>query len=333
MYKYLLFFLIGFCGFAQNDSIKLKNNDLIVGEVKSLKTGVLIVKTSYSDKDFQIEFEKVTSLNLHHPYTINLSGGKRIYGTIKSTEPSMLIITDEKGNTIEAKIEDLVVLQEIDEMFWSRFSASVDLGYNFTKTNNAQQFTAGVKLGYLSNLWNFKFKIDALRSAQDDTENIERLEGSIESQRLLYNQWFLLANVSYLSNTEQGLKGRTSPKVGAGKYLVSTSKMNLGVSAGYNYNIENYYDTTLNKESSELFLSSNLNMFGVKDFDFTTGFSVYPSLSESKRIRLDYNLDLKYDLPLDFYIKAGLTVNYDNQPAIAGNETDYYFISGFGWEL
>ena len=64
-----------------------------------------------------------------------------------------------------------------------------------------------------------------------------------------------------------------------------------------------------------------------------TGIDFYSSLSEKKRIRTDYDITLKYDLPLDFYIKLGFTLNYDNQPAIAGNKHDYIFTSGFGWEF
>ena len=38
---------------AQKDSIKLRNNDLLVGEIKTLTKSVLTFKTSYSDKDFK----------------------------------------------------------------------------------------------------------------------------------------------------------------------------------------------------------------------------------------------------------------------------------------
>jgi hypothetical protein len=45
------------------------------------------------------------------------------------------------------------------------------------------------------------------------------------------------------------------------------------------------------------------------------------------------SLDIKYDLPLDFYIRNGLSLNFDNQPAVLGNELDYVWNLGFGWEL
>jgi hypothetical protein len=41
----------------------------------------------------------------------------------------------------------------------------------------------------------------------------------------------------------------------------------------------------------------------------------------------------KYDIPWDFYVKLGITVNYDNQPAIEGTQYDYILKTGFGWEF
>ena len=48
---------------------------------------------------------------------------------------------------------------------------------------------------------------------------------------------------------------------------------------------------------------------------------------------IDFDFTLKYDLPLDFYVKGTLNLNYDNQPAVKGNDLDYVFTTGFGWEL
>ena len=61
--------------------------------------------------------------------------------------------------------------------------------------------------------------------------------------------------------------------------------------------------------------------------------SVFKSITEGGRTRADYKLDLKYDLPLDFYIGLGFTLNYDNQPVEGASESDYVFQTSFGWEL
>jgi len=73
-------------------------------------------------------------------------------------------------------------------------------------------------------------------------------------------------------------------------------------------------------------------MFDIGDLSLLTNLNAYPSITETGRWRVDYKIDTKYDLPLDFYIKINLTMNYDNRPAEAGRELDYVFTTGFGWE-
>ena len=58
----------------------------------------------------------------------------------------------------------------------------------------------------------------------------------------------------------------------------------------------------------------------------------YPSITDPGRLRTDSNLDLKYELPMDFYINLGISFNYDNRPAEGASEIDYVFYTGFGWE-
>ena len=82
----------------------------------------------------------------------------------------------------------------------------------------------------------------------------------------------------------------------------------------------------------EAYFGSELNMYDIGDLNLLTKASIYPSLTESGRWRVDFVFDAKYDLPLDFYIKLGINLNYDNQPVEGGSETDYVFQTGFGWE-
>lgn len=74
-------------------------------------------------------------------------------------------------------------------------------------------------------------------------------------------------------------------------------------------------------------------MFNFENIDLTTCADCYPSSSEKGRFRTDYNSTLKYDLPIDFHIKSGFFLNYDNQSAISGNDLDNVFSSGFGWKI
>lgn len=335
MNKYLiiLILLISSALLAQNDTIQLKNNDVLAGEVKSLSSGVLILKTSYSDKDFRIEFNKVKELIIQRKCLIFLTDERRRFGHIKTDKEGLVIVTLEDNSVESYKLEEIISLREIDDKFWSRIKGSVDFGYNFTKSNNNSQFTINGTLNYIDKLWRFGSDISLLNSKQDDAENTKRTDADLQIIRILSSKWYLLGDVSFLSNTEQALNGRLSPSMGFGRFLISSNKLYLGLSLGLTYNIENYVDTSLNKTSSEAVLAANFNMFDFEDITLTTSIDFYTGLSEKGRFRSDYDITLKYDLPLDFYIKLGFTLNYDNQPAIVGNDFDYIFNSGFGWDF
>jgi len=335
MNKFLFFFilLLGFSGFAQKDSLKLKNNDIIVGEIKSLTNGVITMKTSYSDKDFKIEYIEVKEIFLNQTFLIYLVGGSHYLGKVRSVKPEIILLESEGVITFETKIQNLISLKPIDTKFWSRFTANIDLGFNVTKANNFNQLTLGSGLEYSGEKWNFDAGYSTLLSNQDNVDEIKRVEWNIETKRLIRKERYALLELSFLSNTEQALKGRVITRGGFGKFFINSNRLYLGVNIGINYNIETYYDESLDKNSTEVFIAPEFNMFEFGDFRLKTGFTSFLSLSESKRFRLDYSLDLKYDLPLDFYIKFDFSLNYDNQPAIEGNDIDYIFNSGFGWEL
>lgn len=103
---------------------------------------------------------------------------------------------------------------------------------------------------------------------------------------------------------------------------------------GAAWNNETYTDPTIpNRSDAEANFGTELNLFDIGDFRFLTSLSVYKSITDGGRRRADFKIDLKYDLPLDFYIGLGYTLNYDNQPVEGASESDYVFQTSFGWEL
>ena len=335
LYKYLFAFFLVFSLTieAQNDTIRLKDNTSLTGEIKSLSTGILTMETAFSDKDFKIEFNKVEEIIISRKCIISLTNSRRYYSNIKSETPGTFTLFFEDGTSTQFKMDEMTGLIEVNEKFWKRLKFGLDLGYNFTKANINAQFTISSNFNFVGEKWLLKGYINVLNSSQDSVKNVKRTDAMIEAIRPLQNKWYMLSDVSFLSNTEQALKGRVSPSLGLGRFIKSTNKLYFGLSLGATYNIENYEDATLNKTSSEAFLSSSFNMYDFKDFDLKTGIKFYAGLSEKGRIRSDYDITIKYDLPWDFYIKTEFTLNYDNQPAVSGTELDYIFTSGFGYKF
>lgn len=327
-----LFFLFCIGLYAQNDTLYFKNKEVMVGKVKSMSNNILIAETKYSDQDFKIEFDKVVRLILVHNYSIYLVDGSSFYGTLKSRKDNEVTIT--YGDTIQdVLVSKIVSLNKIENGFWKHFTGSFDFGYNFAKTNNSKQLTFALQLNYISEKWIHTVKYDALNTVQDDVEDIERVDWELDTKKYYRDNWFFNSNFSFLSNTSQSIKGRFSPSLGMGNYLVRNNKLYFLVGAGLTYNIEKYFDSTINKNSFELVFSTQFKMFNYKDIDINTSVLMFPSLSEKGRFRTDIDFSFKYDLPLDFYIKSSISANYDNQPFEDTEKLDYVFSTGFGWKL
>lgn len=330
---FILCVLIGTFAFAQRDTLRFQNDDIMVGEVKNLSAGVLTVKTKYSKEDFIIKFNRVKSMTMEKKCIVTLTQGRTLFGYVNSAEEGTISITENDGNVIQVPINQITALQEVSDNFLSRFRGNIDIGANLTKANNNRQLNTALRISYSGEKWLIDGSLDILISAQDSVAETSRTDASLESLRLLKDNYFIIADISFLQNTAQALDARISPSLGVGKFVVNTNRMYVGLSTGLNYNIERFVDSSNDRQSAEAFFAAGLNMFDFEKIDINSNLRLLPSLSEKNRFRVDYNFKIKYKIIKDFYISAGLTINYDNQPANLAEEFDYVVNTGFGWKF
>lgn len=117
-----------------------------------------------------------------------------------------------------------------------------------------------------------------------------------------------------------------------GNYIVRTNTAYWGVLLGFNRNIEDYYDDIADRYSWEGYFGTRLDLFKIGGLKLYLNAMAYPNLSEIGRWRFDGNLNLRYSLPLDFYLKIEFIMNYDNRPVEGAGSMDYVSKFGFGWK-
>ncbi|PNQ73780.1 hypothetical protein C1T31_05450 [Hanstruepera neustonica] len=319
---------------AQNDTIVLKNNDKLVGEIKSMDRGVVTIETDYSDSDFTITWIDIISIKSKQTYLMTLSDGTRINSSMYTQQGDSAVVTLKGYNDSTVKIKDIVYINPVKNKFISRIKASVSVGYNITKSNNLSQLSINSNLSYTAYKWVLNGSYNSVRSNQDNTEATSRTDATLGLKYFMKRDWFYSLSGDFLSNDEQKLKLRSTVKSGLGKYIIHSNKLYFGGGFGLAWNNESFTDVNnTNRNSLEAYGGLALDIFDVKDFSLNTNVTFYPSLTEGGRYRLDYTLNLKYDLPLDFFIKLGLTYNYDSKPVEGASVSDYVFQSTFGWEF
>ncbi|WP_250433921.1 DUF481 domain-containing protein [Hanstruepera flava] len=330
----LLFIVTPLTLWSQNDTIVLKNKDKLVGEIKSMDRGIVTIETDYSDSDFTITWVDIMSIKSKQTYLMTLSNGTRINSSMYTKEGDSAVVTLKGYNNEKVRIKDIVYINPVKKKFLSRIVASVSLGYNITKSNNLSQLSINSNLSYTAYKWKLYGSYNQVRSNQDSVAATDRMDASAGLKYFMKNDWFYSFSGDFLSNDEQKLQLRSTVKSGLGKYVIHSNKMYFGGGFGLAFNNEKFTDVSnTNRNSLEAYLGLALDVFDVKDFNLTTDITFYPSLTQGGRYRVDYDLNLKYDLPLDFFIKLGLTYNYDSKPVEGASVSDYVFQSTFGWEF
>lgn len=309
-----------------------KNHDVIVGELKSMEQGIAVVSTDYSDTDFKISWKEVRQFRSTTAFFITTSDELRYFGTLHSPVDGRVHIRMAGGEIVDCAIDDVVYLRPVEATFLGRLSATIEAGVGLAQANSLRQFSTRSSLGYRTEEWLGKVSLSSLNSTQDNAEPIHRTEGTLSYTRILPGRYYAIATISALTNTEQKLDLRQNVQLALGMYIFRTIDGHLGAEIGVNSNVERYSSETGDRSSWEGLLGTAFDVYGAGDLRLLATVFCYPSITEKGRWRVDANADLKYDLPLDFYIKLGGSLNYDNRPASGASETDYVADITFGWE-
>lgn len=329
----LLLFLLGSLRLsAQTDTLEFINGNVMMGEVKKMDKGVMVAETEYSDTDFHIEWDKVTAIRTQSQFLITITGGKKYYGRLYSLPDSAVQILTMPFEPVMVDIQDIVYLESYDDKFKDRFSASIDVGFDLARARNLRKLNSTIRLGYHAEKWSSNASLDVLRSTQDESEDIQRTEAHLSFRYVLPERWYAIGSLSELSNTEQNLISRVNAQAGMGRFLIRSRKLYWGTKLGINRNYELYSNETEDRQSWEGYFGTELILYNLGDLDLLFTLMVYPSITEGGRWRANEKLEVKYDLPLDLYLKLGLSMDYDNQPAEDAQTLDYLLQLGFGWE-
>ncbi|MGB5243636.1 MAG: DUF481 domain-containing protein [Lutimonas sp.] len=337
MIKKLTFFVIFLFSalvFAQKDTIRLRDDGILVGEIKELKQSILSFKTSYSKKDFQIKWHEITEIRSNRYFIVELVNGTRMSTTVNSVSTNPGKVDLFAGmNSFEEDIGNIIYLDPIGKNLLSRLSLAIDFGVTVTKANNLRQLTTNFSGNYAADKWSSSTYLNMVFSRQDGIDDVRRIDGNIDFLYFLPKEWFAAVEADYLGNDEQLLRLRSTYKLGGGYFFVKTNEMYFGTGTGIAYTTESYTDNSPTKQSSEAYLGLGFNKYDIGDFSMMTNATYYYSLTEKDRSRLDMSLNLKYDLPYDFYIKMSYTYNFDSKPTEGASKSDYVAQTSFGWEL
>jgi hypothetical protein len=319
----VLLMLLALPAFAKyDDVIFLKNGDRLSGDVKELSQDMLRYKTD-SMGTLYVRWEDIQSIETEKFLRIELKSGRRLVGTLaRADAPEQLVIATRKQN--ERRYFDEVVAfvpLKLQRDWIDRIEGGVKFGLNGTKGSNTVQWNLGANALYRGEDWEISSRWDSIVTNRSDDTSTERINFINSYRKLLTNRWFWTALLGYERNDELGIDNRYSGGGGVGRFLIRSNSFELLFSSGLIASREFRIDEV--NTQLDAYLSGSIAWFRHRfpKTNIRTEVSVLPSLTESGRVRSNWDISVAREIIEDLNLDLSVYYTTDNQaPSEAGKD-------------
>ena len=330
---------------ANTDVVVFVNGDRLTGEIKTLDRGKLRFKTDATDT-ISIEWDDVAFLSSDQNIQVETYDGRRYLGRLKLS-PALKTINVQVGSEImDLNASHVVQMEPIEEKRLDRIDGDVTAGYNFTKASAVEQLQLGLNLEYRTEIRVYSLTMSTTITAADvtgeDHESSQRNILNLDYKRLWPNRWLVSGLLQGERNDELGLDLRTSAGGGGGRILRQSNHSRLLLESGLMVSHENLAPgddgaTDADENNSlEAYVSMDWDWYRYDspELDLSTSLEIIPSLTESGRVRGEFDIALKWEIIHDLFWEISLYNSYDNKPVVDGASTsDYGITTSVGYDF
>jgi hypothetical protein len=321
----------------KTDILVLTNGDRLTGEVKSLGQGLLSFNTDATGT-IEVEWLYVASLQTKQFLEVELTSGARYLGQAPAggSAGSIRIAADAEDPGREVPLVEVVRIATIDRgRIWERLDGYVTGGYDYTKASGVQHltFSAGVSTRTAIRSWSLDGSGTTTR--QSDEPDTTRYEIDGGHRRFLANRRFVSSFAMLERNDELGVNLRTTLGSAYGTYFRQTQVDEWYGAAGLAVNREDFA-TQPTGESVEAVLTTGYTYFRFRDPEANVDarLTVFPSLTDSGRVRSEGRVRARYELVSDLFFELSLYGSFDSDPdEEANSNSDYGITTSLGYSF
>jgi hypothetical protein len=319
------------------DVLILRNGDRLTGEIRGLTRGDLSFNTDATGT-IQVEWIYVAELTGSETFDIELANGVRFLGFLRAPdETGQLLIDVGRAEPVTIPFARVVSMTEIESTFRERLDMDLDFGYDFTKSSDVEILTLGFDMAYRTEVGISAMRFDTKRTDRGENGGlVDQASLDFDYMRLLDDRWLATGLVGFTSNSELEIDLRTTVGGGGGRIFSQSGQHRIAWLAGLTRIQEQIVDTDETTESTEGFGTLLIDWFPTEgnDFDLSSRWTVFPSLSQSGRYRSEFDLDLEWEIFDD--ITWGLSFYHDfdsASPSTGEASVDYGIVTTFGLEF
>lgn len=319
-------------GKAKTDVITLYNGDRITGEIKSLESGILKLSTDAMGT-VRIEWADVARLESDYFYEIRLSDGARHLGSIETPELSGQVTLLDLDGEHDTDSLNVVSIRPIEKTLVDRLDIYFSAGYSYNRASSVSQTSLNTTIGYE----NEKSRNTLTgRATTTDSDTETTTSSRVDLDRAVWTRYsnvFRSVFSNYETNDELGLDHRVGVGAGLGRIFSQSQRSRLAGVAGLQLITEESKNEG-SDQNLEIYLSSRFLAWRLDspELDLDFGLNLYPSVTDSGRLRGSSDLRLRWELFEDLFFDITAYGSYDNR-ADSSSGVDYGVTTGLGWEF
>ena len=313
---------------AHTDVVTFKNGDKLTGEVKTLNRGQLTFKNNPVGTIF-IQWDEIAYISVDQDIQVETQNGARYFGRILLGDDESQVVVDRASGPETLDAANVISMNPINQHGLRDIDLDVSLGYNFTKASNITQFSFDIDAQYRTRQRILFAELSSSLSDSTGNEANQRNLLNLNYTRLRSNRWLNDGGISFEHNDELEINLRTSISAGLGRILVQSDHSNFVLTGGLKATRENINLQAEDVDSLESYgkLSWEWFRYDTPELDWSTNLEIIPSLTESGRVRGEFDATLKWEIVADLYWRLSYFLSYDNQPQSSTDVSDDYGVT------
>jgi hypothetical protein len=335
---FVLFFpAAGLHAAPKTDIVVFRNGDRLTGEIKGLEKGRLELSTNAAGT-VDIEWEDIASIETKQYLDVETSSGRRYFGRVpKDEQPgTMLVIVEGEPQGQSLAMADVIRIAPIDQgSLIKRLDGYVTVGFNYTKANNETQFNLSGGISSRDRVREWSLDGSTTVNTQSDNETTSMYDVTLGNKRFLEDRWFAQTFATVQGNQELGLDIREVLGAGIGRYFAQDLHQEWSAFAGLAATRENFRSQSM-QNSLEGVLATQYSYFryDTPKRSIDAGIGVFPSLTESGRVRAEADVDARVEIVEDLFFDVSLYGSYDSKAdPSAPSDTDYGVVTSLGYSF
>lgn len=330
------FWLIAcFCRYAQADQIKLKNGDMLTGQIVKKEATTVLFKTDYAGV-INVLWAEVENITSDEPVHIVLSDGSNLRGELVEADPGDAELLLENSN--QQKDFGLLKTRYINpspELTGEGYTWTGNINAGATLTSGNSD-TKGLRLDAetvfraMKNRFTVGGAFNRLNDHGRTTQFNSRGNGKYD--RFLSPQWYVYANTSFENDRFRDLRLRSTAGGGSGYQIFETPNLNLSIEGGMVYIKEDFYQATDDSYPGVRWaIKYDQTLFG--NTKFFHEHEMLVDIQKTDHWLLSSKTGLRFPPIYNFNATAQLNFNWDSIPAPGRKKEDsmLLFTLGYGW--